>query len=160
MNDAEVEVESEHSAPSSGDEYKAINLNTMLEHDSDQKFNANVGYLNQKKGQSKAPRTNRNGEVLDKPKTKERTVAYVIEKVAQWRRLYNGYYDQNFDHKRLSLEDAAEQVGVSKKSLDDYLSQLRSGRQCGYDFNMYKDQKVGHLRKFVKENLDEVPKNT
>ena len=50
LNDAEVEVESEHSAPSSGDEYKAINLNTMLEHDSDQKFNANVGYLNQKKG--------------------------------------------------------------------------------------------------------------
>ena len=49
-----------------------------------------------------------NSDVLDKPKTKERTVAYVIEKVAQWRRLYNGYYDKNFDHKRLSLEDAAE----------------------------------------------------
>ena len=31
--------------------------------------------------------------ILEKPKTKERTVAYVIEKVAQWRRLYNGYYD-------------------------------------------------------------------
>jgi len=27
------------------------------------------------------------------PKTKERTVGYVIEKVAQWRRLYNGTYD-------------------------------------------------------------------
>ena len=80
----------------------------MLDQDSGEKFNANVGYLNQKKGQKVAPRTNRNGEVLDKPKTKERTVAYVIEKVAQWRRLYNGYYDQNFDHKRLSLEDAAE----------------------------------------------------
>jgi len=24
---------------------------------------------------------------------KERTIGYVIEKVAQWRRLYNGYYD-------------------------------------------------------------------
>jgi hypothetical protein len=32
------------------------------------------------------------------PKTKERTVGYVIEKVAQWRRLYNGTYDQNFNH--------------------------------------------------------------
>ena len=72
---------------------------------------------------------------LEKPKTKERTVAYVIHKVTQWRRLYNGYYDKDFNHQRLSLEDAAEQVGVSKKSLDDYLSQLRSGRQCGYNFN-------------------------
>ena len=72
---------------------------------------------------------------LEKPKTKERTVAYVIQKVTQWRRLYNGYYDKDFNHQRLSLEDAAEQVGVSKKSLDDYLSQLRSGRQCGYNFN-------------------------
>ena len=57
-----------------------------------------------------------------KPKTKERTVAYVIQKVTQWRRLYNGYYDKDFNHQRLSLEDAADQVGVSKKSLDDYLS--------------------------------------
>ncbi len=92
---------------------------------SEKKFN--TMYLNQKKGStSKLPQKKnlheRNCEVLDKPKTKERTVAYVIEKVAQWRRLYNGYYDKNFDHTRLSLEDAAEQVGVSKKSIDDYLS--------------------------------------
>lgn len=93
---------------------------------------------------------------LEKPKTKERTVAYVIQKVTQWRRLYNGYYDKDFNHQRLSLEDAAEQVGVSKKSLDDYLSQLRSGRQCGYNFNLYKNEKVGHLRKFVKENIDQI----
>lgn len=26
-------------------------------------------------------------------KMKERTIGYIIEKVAQWRRLYNGYYD-------------------------------------------------------------------
>ena len=28
-------------------------------------------------------------------KTKERTIAYVIAKVSQWRRLYNGYYDSS-----------------------------------------------------------------
>ncbi len=89
---------------------------------------------------------------FERPKTKERTVAYVIQKVTQWRRLYNGYYDKDFNHQRLSLEDAADQVGVSKKSLDDYLSQLRSGRQCGYDFNTFKNEKVGHLRKFVKDH--------
>jgi hypothetical protein len=53
---------------------------------------------------------------------RERNIGYVIEKVTQWRRLYNGYYDENFNHFRMSLEKAAERVGVSKKSLDDYLA--------------------------------------
>jgi hypothetical protein len=54
----------------------------------------------------------------------------------------------------MSLEQAAEKVGVSKKSLDDYLAQLRAGRQYGYDFNLNKDKKVGDLRKFVKEKSE------
>lgn len=88
------------------------------------------------------------------PKTKERTVGYVIEKVAQWRRLYNGTYDQNFNHQRMSLEAAANEVGVSKKSLDDYLAQLRAGRHYGYDFNLKKREKVGDLRRFVKDKQE------
>lgn len=58
-------------------------------------------------------------------RTKERTIGYIIEKVSQWRKLYNGYMDENHQLRRMSLEDAADKVGVSKKSLDDYLSQLR-----------------------------------
>lgn len=64
--------------------------------------------------------------------------------------MYNGYYDENNVMKRLSLEDAATQVGVSKKSLDDYLSQIRLGRQYGFDFNKNKQLKVGELRTFVR----------
>ena len=75
--------------------------------------------------------------------------------MSKWRRLYNGFYDTDFNHLRLSLEDAAEQVGISKKSLDDYLSQLRSARACGYNFNANAGQKVGHLRRFVKEAMAE-----
>lgn len=55
----------------------------------------------------------------------------------------------------MSLEKAADMVGVSKKSLDDYLAQLRAGRQLGYDFNANKDRKVGDLRRFVKDKLDQ-----
>ena len=51
---------------------------------------------------------------------------------------------------RWSLEDAANKVGVSKKSLDDYLLQLRFGKKFGFDFEANKDQKVGILRLFVK----------
>jgi hypothetical protein len=90
-------------------------------------------------------------QVDKEPKrTKERSIKYIIEKVSQWRKLYNGYMDENHQLVRMSLEDAAEKVGVSKKSLDDYLSQLRQGRAQGYDFNKNKDQNVGHLRQFVK----------
>ena len=91
---------------------------------------------------------------LDKEnkRTKERTIGYIIEKVSQWRKLYNGYMDENHQLRRMSLEEAAEKVGVSKKSLDDYLSQLRQGRALGFNFNLNKNQKVGDLRQFVKNN--------
>ncbi len=60
--------------------------------------------------------------------------------------------DENHQLRRMSLEEAADKVGVSKKSLDDYLSQLRQGRALGFNFNKFKDEKVGYLRQFVKEN--------
>jgi len=43
---------------------------------------------------------------------KERKIGEVVIKVSAWRRLYN-------EHK-VTLETAAEKVGISKKSLDDY----------------------------------------
>ena len=52
---------------------------------------------------------------------------------------------------RWSLEDAAEKVGVSKKSLDDYLLQLRFGKKFNFDFESNRNNKVGVLRTFVKE---------
>lgn len=42
-------------------------------------------------------------------------------------------------------------MGVSKKSLDDYLLQLRFGKKYGFDFQAHKDDKVGVLRTFVKK---------
>ena len=51
---------------------------------------------------------------------------------------------------RWSLEDAAKKVGVSKKSLDDYLLQLRFGKKYGFDFETNRNEKVGVLRSFVK----------
>ena len=66
-----------------------------------------------------------------------------------WRKLYNGVLrDGNLV--RYSLEDAASKVGVSKKSLDDYLLQMRFGKKYGFDFQKHKHDKVGVLRTFVK----------
>jgi hypothetical protein len=48
---------------------------------------------------------------------KERKIGEVVIKVSAWRRLYNNH--------RVTLETAAEKVGISKKSLDDYFLQLK-----------------------------------
>lgn len=95
-------------------------------------------------------------------RTKERTIADIIEKVTTWRKLYNGVMvpaqnaDQEAQLQRCSLEEAAAKVGVSKKSLDDYLLQLRFGKKFGFDFEENKDQKVGVLRLYVKTEKEKI----
>ena len=87
---------------------------------------------------------------------KERTVGEIVEKVMVWRKLYNGIIMPNpadsskKQLQRWSLDDAAHMVGVSKKSLDDYMQQLRFGKLHGFNFVKHKDARVGELRKFVK----------
>ena len=83
-------------------------------------------------------------------RTKERKIGQIIELVAKWRKLYNGITDPNGELKRMSLDDAAIRVGISKKSLDDYFLQLRFGRKYGFNFNAHKHDKVGILRGYIK----------
>jgi len=42
-------------------------------------------------------------------------------------------------------------VGISKKSLDDYLFQIRFGYRYGFNFNEHYNEKVGILRDFVRQ---------
>ena len=72
-------------------------------------------------------------------RTKERKIGFIIEKVNAWRKLYNGFYNENGEHTRYSLDQAAKIINISKKSLDDYLLQLRLGRKYGFDFNKNKN---------------------
>ena len=54
----------------------------------------------------------------------------------------------------MSLQEAAKAVGVSKKSLDDYYSQLRLAEKYGFDFKKNIDRKIGVLRLFVKNHRE------
>ena len=58
---------------------------------------------------------------VDVRRTKERQIRFVVERVSLWRKLYNGVDMGNGETVRYSLEDSAGLVGISKKSLDDYL---------------------------------------
>lgn len=84
-------------------------------------------------------------------RNKERRIGEIIEKVNDWRTLYTGTIDSNGRSVKYSLEDAAKIVGIAKKTLDDYLLQLRAGKKYGFDFQKHKDEKVGTLRSFVKD---------
>ena len=103
-------------------------------------------------GSSSFRLTRTNSTLKKSKRTKERKIGYIIEKVNTWRKLYNGFYDENGKFTKYSLDEAAKIIGISKKSLDDYLLQLRLGRKYGFDFNSNKSNKVGILRSFVKKN--------
>ena len=85
-------------------------------------------------------------------RAKERKIGDIIKKVYMWRKLYFGYVNESGQEIKLSLEEAAEKIGISKKSLDDYLIQLRIGKMFGFNFTEHKNDKVGILRAFVKKN--------
>ena len=85
-------------------------------------------------------------------RAKERKIGSVVKKVYMWRRLYTGFKDDQGRTIKLTLEEAAKKVGISKKSLDDYLIQLRNGRSLGFNFNEHQNDKIGVLRSFVKKN--------
>ncbi len=83
-------------------------------------------------------------------RNKERKIGDIIEKVGEWRTLYTGAPDASGKVVKYSLEEAANMIGIAKKTLDDYLLQLRAGKKYGFDFHANKDAKVGVLRAFVK----------
>lgn len=86
-------------------------------------------------------------------RTKERKIGEILDKVLQWRRLYTGVSDPATGQTiKMSLEEAAQRVGISKKSLDDYLLQIRFGKKYGFNFNDHFNERVGVLRTFVKKH--------
>jgi len=85
-------------------------------------------------------------------RTKERKIGEILNKVCLWRKLYNGYTDPaSGETIKMSLEEAAGRVAISKKSLDDYLLQIRFGKKYGFNFNDHANDRVGVLRAYVKK---------
>lgn len=70
----------------------------------------------------------------------------MIEKVLKWRELYAGIKNGMETEEKIPLDEGADIVKISKKTLDDYLAQLKKGRNYGFNFNEHKNDKVGVLR--------------
>jgi len=79
---------------------------------------------------------------------KERVIGKMMSIVLRWRRYASGV-NENGRIVKLNLDVAAKRMGFSKKSLDDYLLQMRFGSKLGFDFSAHYNDKVGVLRRFV-----------
>ena len=88
----------------------------------------------------------------DCKRSKEKRIGYIVKKVFEWKGL------RRLSQEKMSLQDAAKNVGMSKKTLDEYYNQIKEGKKYGFDFNKYKRDKVNVLRGFVKKNKADEPK--
>lgn len=86
-----------------------------------------------------------------KPKT-DKTIKFILQKVAQWRKIHME------NQKKITLEEAANMVGVSRNTLDDYYFQIKLAEKYGFNFEKELDQPFMTLRKFVKENEEKKQK--
>ena len=91
-------------------------------------------------------------------RAKERKINEIVLKVYEWKKIYNNCIDKNGKKVKLTLQEAAALVNLSKKSLDEYLNQIKFGKKYNFDFNKHKNSKVGILRGYVKKHLNETNK--
>ncbi|KAM3139208.1 hypothetical protein pb186bvf_008618 [Paramecium bursaria] len=91
-------------------------------------------------------------EKSERGRSKERFVWEAMEYVQRWRDLFeNGYIDEGGNCRKVTLKQAAEIVGVPKKTLEDYHSVLRKASDQ-IDLMRVLDRKMGYLRQFLKES--------
>lgn len=58
----------------------------------------------------------------------DKTVKMVLQKVAQWRKIHMD------SQKKVTLEEAANIMGIARNTLDDYYFQIRIAEKHGYNF--------------------------
>jgi len=96
---------------------------------------------------------NKNKKIKNSESNKRaRKIGEIVKIVYAQRKFYNGYYNDEGEKISCNLEDASIKVNEKKKTLDDYLKQLKKAREFGYDFNKNKNESISHLRNFNEKN--------
>jgi hypothetical protein len=84
-------------------------------------------------------------------KHRERKIGEVIDLIYQWRTIHLQEVENRAKMgTQFSLENAAMKLGVSKKSLDDYLLMIKHAKSYCFDFQKHHQENFGYLRSFVK----------
>jgi hypothetical protein len=82
---------------------------------------------------------------VNSKRANEKKIGYIIKKVFYWKGL------RKYTDNKMSLIEAAANVGLSKKTLDEYYNQIKEGKRYNFDFNKHKKDKVNILRGYVKK---------
>lgn len=82
----------------------------------------------------------------------ERKIADVIKALFIWRTLFMiGQIDAENKLRKYNRQEAAKLVNIPKKTLEDYLLQIRMALNNGFDFNMYSNTRFGVIRDFNRQ---------
>jgi len=83
----------------------------------------------------------------------ERLIGEVLELVQTWRAYYDGFMDtESNTFIKLTLNEAASKLEVSRKSLDDYYNMINKAKRFGFDFDKHYNTRFGILRAYVKQH--------
>ncbi|KAL4496116.1 hypothetical protein ABPG72_015538 [Tetrahymena utriculariae] len=82
-------------------------------------------------------------------KSQERTIKEALEMVCKWRDLQD-FYKTNSITK--DYQSVANEIGISKKTLDYYYLELRTAEYFCFDFDRNLDKKMGILREYIQES--------
>jgi len=88
-------------------------------------------------------------ELNKSTRSRERRISEVSAKLDEWKQLCIRLKESTPEVKKIS-ERAADIVGIPKKSLDDYMHQIKLGLKYNFDFSKNQDGKIGKLRQFNK----------
>ncbi|CAD8163931.1 unnamed protein product [Paramecium octaurelia] len=87
-----------------------------------------------------------------KKRVKERSVLDALNRVREWRRIYEqGKCQQNTNQPRISLQEAANQVKIPKKTLEDYV-QIFTKVNLICRIEDFANKRMGFLRKLIQKH--------
>ena len=90
---------------------------------------------------------------------RDRKIKEIIQIVLQYRFLLNGYFDYDEKYIKYNTDDISEKINIPKKTLQDYLKQIKDARKTHFDFNKYKNKKISFLRKHNRNNKNKKHNN-
>ncbi|CAD8209060.1 unnamed protein product [Paramecium octaurelia] len=95
---------------------------------------------------------------IDSKRVKERLVESAFNKVSIWRKIFlEGLINEQGERQYYTLNEAANLVGIPKKTLEDYTQIFQKVGLIASISDFY-GKKMGHLRQYVRKNKSKIRK--
>ncbi|CAK67045.1 unnamed protein product (macronuclear) [Paramecium tetraurelia] len=96
---------------------------------------------------------------IDSKRVKERLVESAFNKVQIWRKIFlEGLINEQGERQYYTLNEAANLVGIPKKTLEDYTQIFQKVGLIASPLSDFYGKKMGFLRQFVRKNKSKIRK--